>query len=183
MKTSTNGLNFIAKWEGCVLHVYKDIAGLPTIGIGHLIKAGESFTTITKDQALALLAQDVKKCEDAINKFITVPLNQNQFDALVSWSFNCGTGVLQTSTLSKRLNAGFYDEVPNNLLSWCKATVNGKTVVNEGLRNRRVSEGDLWETPVTANDQATPSGGSSASSPDDDYANIEKMKILESTKL
>ncbi len=151
--TSQNGLGFIAKWEGCILHVYKDVAGLPTIGIGHLIKAGESFTTITKEQALDLLAEDVKKCEVAIAKNIKVPLNQNQFDALVSWSFNCGVGVLSTSTLSKRLNLGFYDEVPDHLLSWCKATVNGVKVEVKGLKNRRISEGELWSKPQ--NDDAT----------------------------
>lgn len=152
MKTSANGLNFISKWEGCVLHVYKDIAGLPTIGVGHLIKPGENFTTITKEQALELLAKDVLKCEQAIAKFISVPLNQNQFDTLVSFSFNCGTGVLQTSTLAKRLNQGFHNEVPTHLLSWCKYTVieNGVKVLktNQGLLNRRKSEGELWSTPV-----------------------------------
>ena len=147
MTTSRNGLDFISRWEGCILHVYKDIAGLPTIGIGHLIKPGESFTTITKEQALDLLAKDVKLCENAINKNVKVSLNQNQFDALVSWSFNCGVGVFQTSTLVKRLNAGFYEEIPQHLLNWCKATINGKVTVNQGLYNRRKSEGELWSTP------------------------------------
>ena len=153
MKTSSNGLNFIAKWEGCVLHVYKDIAGLATIGVGHLIKPGENFTTITKEQALELLSQDVAKCEAAINKLITVELNQNQFDALVSWSFNCGTGVLQTSSLAKELNKGNYDVVPTKLLDWCKYTAveNGVKVLktNQGLLNRRKSEGELWSSPIS----------------------------------
>ena len=167
MKTSNNGLNFIAKWEGCILSVYKDIAGLPTIGIGHLIKPGEQFTTITKEQALDLLSQDVKKCEDAANKYIKVSLNQNQFDALISWSFNCGVGVFQTSTLAKRLNQGFYQEVPDNLLSWCKATISGKTVINQGLQNRRKAEGELWNYPC---DPVT-------------SANFDKMDFLQSFKL
>lgn len=152
MKTSINGLHFISNWEGCVLSVYKDIAGLPTIGIGHLIKSGENFTTISKDQALDLLANDVVKCEVAVNSLIKVDLNQNQFDALVSWSFNCGTGVLKSSTLALRLNAGHYDEVAGHLLNWCKYTVveNGVKVVktNQGLLNRRKSEADLWNTAV-----------------------------------
>lgn len=164
-KTSKNGLEFISKWEGCVLTVYKDIAGLPTIGIGHLIKNGENFTSITKEQALDLLGSDVKKCEEAICDTIHVPLTQNQFDALISWSFNCGTGVLYSSTLAKRLNAGFYEEVPNHLLNWCKANINGKIVVNKGLYNRRVSEGDLWSTPDT------------------ESYNFKKIKILQSTSI
>jgi lysozyme len=161
MTTSQNGLNFISQWEGCVLHIYKDVAGLPTIGIGHLIKNGESFSTITKEQALDLLAKDVKLCEDAINKNIKVELNQNQFDALISWSFNCGVGVLQSSTLVKRLNDGFYEEVPSHLLDWCKATINGKIAVNQGLYNRRKSEGELWSTPA------------------DQSLNIDKIKVME----
>lgn len=164
-KTSKNGLEFISRWEGCVLTVYKDIAGLPTIGIGHLIKNGESFTSITKEQALDLLASDVKKCEEAICSAIRVPLTQNQFDALVSWSFNCGTGVLYSSTLSKRLNSGFYEEVPGHLLNWCKANINGKITINKGLYNRRASEGELWSTP------------------DAESYNFEKIKILQATNI
>jgi lysozyme len=147
MKTSTNGLNFIARWEGCVLHVYKDIAGKNTIGVGHLVKPGETFPPdISRGQALDLLAQDVKLCEDAVDVAITVPLNQNQYDALISWSFNVGTGALKTSTLAQRLNAGHYDEVPQLLLVWCKARINGIVVEDKGLKNRRISEGQLWSS-------------------------------------
>ncbi len=89
-----------------------------------------------------------KKCEDAIKQYITVPLNQNQFDALVSWSFNCGTGVLKTSTLTKVLNAGDYNQVPDRLLDWTKGSVNGVKQVVPGLKNRRISEGQLWSKPV-----------------------------------
>lgn len=150
--TSTNGLNFIAKWEGCILHVYKDIAGLPTIGVGHLIKPGENFSTITKDEALQLLAKDVSKCEAAIKNYIKIELNQNQFDALVSFSFNCGTGVLQNSGVAKAVNAGNFALVPIRLLDWCKYSVfeNGVKVLktNTGLFNRRKSEGELWSKPA-----------------------------------
>lgn len=149
MKTSKNGLEFISKWEGCVLKPYKDIAGLRTIGIGHLIKPGEDFpdgVEITNEKALELLASDVKICEDAINKRIKVSLNQNQFDALVSFGFNCGTGVYSTSDACKELNKGNYSEVPQKLLSWCKARINGVLVVNKGLQNRRISEGQLFSS-------------------------------------
>lgn len=171
-KTSKNGLDFIAKWEGCVLNPYLDVAGLWTIGIGKLILPNDRFSTITneqvksllsskdknhpvakikipKEEAFNLLESEVKKCEDAINKWIKVPLNGNQFDALVSWSFNCGVGVLKTSTLSKRLNAGFYDEVPTHLANWCKGTVNGKSVVIKGLLLRRQAEGELWKNATS----------------------------------
>ena len=163
LTTSKNGLEFIANWEGCILKPYKDIAGLRTIGIGHLIKPGENFpdgVTITKEQALDLLAQDVKLCEDAIKKHIKVVLNQNQFDALVSFGFNCGVGVYMTSGACVALNAGRYAEVPTQLLSWSKAKINGVLQTVQGLYNRRKSEGQLFmkaaEAPVAASDPLVP---------------------------
>lgn len=149
MKTSLAGLEFIARWEGCVLKPYKDVAGLRTIGIGHLIRPGEVFpdgVEITKAQAMNLLAVDVKKCEMAIASAIKVPLNQNQFDALVSFGFNCGVGVYTTSSACKSLNAGQYSAVPELLLLWCKARVNGVSTTVPGLYNRRKSEGELFSS-------------------------------------
>lgn len=167
MTTSKNGLNFISRWEGCVLHPYLDVASYWTIGIGKLILPTDSFSTISNsqirtllatkdknnsiakiqiphDEALDLLKYEVEKCESAIKSNIKVDLTQGQFDALVSWSFNCGVGVLKTSSLSLELNKGNYDVVPAKLLDWCKARVNGVVVVNQGLKNRRISEGELW---------------------------------------
>lgn len=147
MSTSKAGLEFIAKWEGCVLKPYKDIAGLRTIGIGHLIKPGENFpdgVEITMEKAYELLAADVKHCEESIRLRIKVPLNQNQFDALVSFGFNCGTGVYVLSDACKVLNQGKYEEVPEKLLSWSKARINGVLQTNKGLLNRRKSEGELF---------------------------------------
>ena len=149
--TSKSGLEFISKWEGCILKPYKDIAGLRTIGIGHLIKPGENFPNnveITKEKALEILASDVKICESSIKTRIKVPLNQNQFDALVSFGFNCGTGVYVQSDACKALNEGKYDEVPLRLLVWCKARVNGVLRKNQGLYNRRKSEGELFVKPA-----------------------------------
>lgn len=150
MKTSKNGLEFIAKWEGCVLKPYKDIAGLRTIGVGHLIKPGENFpdgVEITEEKAFELLAADVKICEEAVNKHIKVPLNQNQFDALISFGFNCGTGVYTSSEACKILNYGNYNDFPDKILSWSKVTMNGVKVTSKGLYNRRVAEGKLFTLP------------------------------------
>lgn len=158
MVTSKNGLEFISKWEGCVLKPYKDIAGLRTIGVGHLIKPGENFpdgVEITKEKALEILASDVKLCEDSIKTRIKVPLNQNQFDALVSFGFNCGTGVYVLSDACKALNEGKYDEVPQRLLVWSKAKINGVLQVNQGLYNRRKSEGELFSKSVSQSAQQT----------------------------
>ncbi len=140
--TSSRGLDFLSKWEGCILHVYLDCVGIPTVGVGHVVLPGEdNFSAgITKEQALELLSKDVSKCERAIAQYIHVPLTQNQYDALVSWSFNCGVGVLRTSTLAKLLNSGDYQGAADEFPKWCKA--GGKT--NQGLLNRRNAERELF---------------------------------------
>ena len=167
MKTSQNGLEFIARWEGVVLHPYMDVAGLWTIGVGHLIKPTDSFSTISnakvkellkskdrshpysellisREEALTILARDVAEVEKAANAFITVPLNQNQFDALVSFGFNCGTGVFRTSGACRALVAGNYNAVPERLLDWSKVRINGEIRTNKGLLARRTAEGQLF---------------------------------------
>lgn len=147
LKISHAGLKFISDWEGCVLKPYRDIAGYRTIGVGHLITAGESFPDgieISLEKALQILAVDVQKCEKAIKNSIKVELNQNQFDALCSFGFNCGTGVYTSSGACKMLNQGNYDQVPVRLLDWSKARIKGVLKVSPGLYNRRKSEGQLF---------------------------------------
>ena len=147
MKTSLFGLEFISKWEGCILKPYIDAAGLRTIGIGHLIKPKDNFPDnieISMKTALDLLSQDVKFCEDSIASRIKVSLNQNQFYALVSFGFNCGTGVYALSDACKTLNKGEYHLVPEKLLQWNKIRIHGVLQVNAGLNNRRKSEGQLF---------------------------------------
>jgi len=149
MKTSQAGLEFIAKWEGTVLKPYKDVAGLRTIGVGHLIVAGENFpdgVSITKDQALDILARDVGKCEVAIEKNIKVPLTQNQFDALVSFGFNCGTGMYTSSDACKELNKGNYAGVGPGLMQHNHARINGVLAVVPGLTKRRQEESDMFNS-------------------------------------
>ncbi|MDD2900835.1 MAG: glycoside hydrolase family protein [Syntrophales bacterium] len=140
MRTSRRGLEFIKNEEGCVLHVYRDPAGYPTIGVGHLIKPGEAFDTITEEEALQLLARDLAVAENAVNQMVRVPLTQNQFEALVSFVFNVGSGNFQKSTLLKLLNQGRYDAVPGELAKWRKA---GGQVL-PGLVARRRREAELW---------------------------------------
>ena len=152
IKTSQIGLEFLANWEGCILHPYKDVAGLRTIGIGHLITSNENFpdgTSISKERALEILSIDLEKCESAIKKNITVQLTQHQFDALVSFGFNCGVGVYSNSGVCKALNSGDYDHVPAKLLDWSKARVNGVLTVVKGLYDRRKAEGDLFSEFVS----------------------------------
>ena len=103
MKTSQNGINLIKKYEGCRLTAYKCPAGLWTIGYGHTknVKSGQK---ITQKQAENFLKQDLKTFEKGVEKAVKVRLNQNQFDALVSFAYNCGLGALKTSTLLRKLN-------------------------------------------------------------------------------
>lgn len=130
-----------------MLKPYKDVAGLRTIGVGHLIRPDENFpdgTEITLDVALELLAADVKKCELAISKTISASLGQEHFDALVSFGFNCGTGVYSTSTACKALNDGDIDGFCDGLMMWNKAKVNGIMKVVPGLTARRRAECQLF---------------------------------------
>lgn len=150
LKISQAGLDFIAKWEGCVLKPYKDVAGLRTIGVGHLIKPGENYpdgVSITRDQAYVLLKKDAEKCEAAIKRaFSGTPLSQNQFDALCSFGFNCGVGVYTNSSAAKALVAKNYADVGPGILMWCKAKVNGVSTIVPGLLARRQAEVDFFNS-------------------------------------
>lgn len=154
--TSGAGLNMIGMFEGCVLHVYRDPIGLPTIGIGHLVHPEDNLSlgqSITKQRAYELLAQDVKKCETALNRHIVVELNQNEFDALVSLGFNCGTGLYQSSALAILLNRGDRLRAADEFPKWCKA--GGK--VHPGLQARRKEERRVFLTPCPETATATES--------------------------
>jgi len=158
MQMSENGLELLKQWEGFKLTVYNDSAGLPTIGVGHLITQSERNSGniiingvavkyaggLTDQQVVDLLSQDVQPAEESVNNGVKVPLNQNQFDALVSFTFNVGGGAFAGSTLLKVLNQKQYTEVPNQLLRWTKA---GGQVV-QGLVNRRQNEIKLWNGQI-----------------------------------
>lgn len=161
MQTSDKGLKLLAKWEGEILHVYKDAAGLPTLGIGHLLTKRELMANaviingvsvplangITGQQALDLLAQDVAPAAAEVNAHVKTPLTQDQFDALVIFTFNIGAGGFESSSVLKAINAGQLDQVPADMLMWTKIT-DPKThqhIVCDGLVERRNKEIALWE--------------------------------------
>ena len=96
--------------------------------------------TITQEQAEEMLRDEMAEYEGYVNRLVTVELNQNQFDAMVSWVYNLGGGNLASSTLLKVLNAGDYDGVPAQIMRWNKA--GGKVL--EGLTRRRQAEADLF---------------------------------------
>lgn len=148
MKISDNGINFIAGWEGVEYKAYKDAVGLWTVAIGHLIKLPEEKfllnKTLTREEVYDIFREDIKRFENNLNKVIKVPINQNQFDALISLAFNIGNGAFNNSTLLRVLNQGNYEEVPNQILRWDKA--GGKTLL--GLTRRRKAEVELFNKPL-----------------------------------
>lgn len=140
---TSNGLQLIKRFEGFSSAIYSDSAGLPTIGCGHLLKSYEvaAFKAgITKAKAEELLKQDVTVAESAVIRLINVPLTNDQFDALVSFTFNVGAGALQRSTLRARLNREEYWLAPEEMMKWIYA--NGKKV--QGLILRRMAEVELY---------------------------------------
>lgn len=144
MKTSQNGIALIKKFEGLRLEAYKCAAGVWTCGYGSTngVQEGDVWS---ESYAEERLEADLITFEEGVSDNVTAPINQDQFDALVAWSFNVGIGNLKTSTMLKVLNAGSYDDVPAQMRRWNKATVNGEKVVLEGLVRRRKAESMLFE--------------------------------------
>ncbi len=142
MRLSAEGLDLIKRFEGFRGHAYNDVAGFSTIGYGHRIVPPESFPNgITEPQAAAILAKDVAEAERTVTRLVKVALTQGQFDALVDFCFNLGSGRLVKSTLLRALNAGRYDAAAEQLLLWDLA--GGE--VNLGLKVRREVELRLWK--------------------------------------
>jgi len=140
MNISQEGLSLIKKFEGCELEAYKCAAGVWTKGYGSTknVKEGD---TLTQEEADELLLHEMDEYESYIKDNVTSDLDQNQFDALVSWVFNLGPSNLKASTMLKVVNAGDMKEVPAQIKRWNKA--NGKTL--QGLIRRREAEALLFE--------------------------------------
>lgn len=130
------GLALIQAFEGFSARVYLDVAGIATIGYGHVIKKGEQFSIITRGEAEILLRQDIAEAERAVCRLITIPLKDGQFDALVSFTYNLGAAALQRSTLRRKINRGEQDSIPHEFRRWVYA--GGKQW--PGLLRRREAE-------------------------------------------
>ena len=141
---SDNGMKLLEQFEGLRLEAYLDSASIYTIGYGTIkypdgrkVKKGDK---ITKAQAKEYKVHDLKEFESTVNTSVKVPLSQNQYDALVSLSYNIGSGAFKNSTLLKKLNSGDYKGAAEQFLVWNK--VNSKRV--QGLVNRREAERNLF---------------------------------------
>lgn len=143
--TSKNGIALIKQFEGCILKAYRDSVGVPTIGYGHTsgVRMGQ---TISLSQANAFLLQDIKKFEAFVNNPEYVPqtnkLNQNQFDALISFAFNLGEGNLKSLCKPGRTLVQIANAMPQYRCAG--------GVVLSGLVERRAAEVRLFNTPVTS---------------------------------
>jgi len=143
-KINSEGLGHLKRWEGLRLAAYQDVKGVWTIGYGHTAGAGKPYVhkgmTITADEAEAMLARDLGQYERTVTESVKVPLNDNQFAALVSFCYNVGVSAFRRSTLLKKLNKGDYEAVPAELMKWTRSG----NKYPKGLKNRRAAEAGLW---------------------------------------
>lgn len=140
MEYSLDGLHLTESFESCRLQAYLDSTGVPTIGYGHThgVTLGMSCT---QEEAEQWLQQDIQVAAQAVNRMVTVALTQPEFDALVDFTFNLGTGNLQKSTLLRLLNAGDYKGAAAEFEKWDRA--GGKVMA--GLLRRRQSEEQMFD--------------------------------------
>jgi len=139
MTPSDTCYKLIQSFEGCELSAYRDPVGIWTIGFGHTSGVMEG-QTVTLAEAEDLLKQDVKNFSGAVEAWVHVPLSQSQFDALVSFAYNVGTGAFSQSTMLRLLNAGNFAEAANQFPLWVHA---GGEVL-PGLVRRREAERQLF---------------------------------------
>lgn len=152
------GFALLREWEGCVLYAYDDandrkvepgdpIHGTLTIGYGHVGRDVFPGLVWTQAQAEQMLQTEVSHVADAMRPLIKTPLSDNEFSALVCFAYNIGTSGFAGSSALKCANAGDLAAVPDRIGLWIKTTVDGQTIVSQGLKDRRAAEIALWNTP------------------------------------
>ena len=149
MQISENGVALVKHFEGFQATAYLCPANVPTIGYGHtkgVTRADVGVKFVTEDTASEMLADDLAEFSQQVEAAVTVPLNQDQFDALCSFTYNLGAQTLRSSTLLSRLNSGAYDAVPDQLMRW----THGGGKVLAGLVRRRTAEANLWNSGAWA---------------------------------
>lgn len=178
MRTSQTGINLIKEFEGCRLKAYKCPAGVWTIGYGHTagVAAGQAITQVRADE---MLKTDLVKYENAVAKNVWITLNQAQFDALVSFTYNCGAG-----NLAKLVKGRNHTQIADALLLYNKG--GGKVLA--GLTRRRKAERKLFQSgegvrvpvvnpyyPKCSQNQAGIASALSSVGVDGSYANRAKI--------
>jgi len=152
MQISDAGLDLIKSFEGYLKRqangdctAYLCPAGVPTIGWGctHGVRLGMRWT---EQEATDGLRRELNDIEAAVNRYVTVPVNQNQYDALVSFTYNLGAGNLKKSTLLRKVNAGDFDGAEREFGKWVSARngAGGKRIVYRGLVRRRKAEAAMF---------------------------------------
>lgn len=149
MKTSPQGMAIIKKFEGFRSKPYLCPAGVPTIGYGSTYYADGrpvkmTDAPVTEEQGEALLQATLAKYEACVNGAVKMPINQNQFDALVSFTYNVGCSAFRNSTLLRLLNQGYAPQAAAQFNRW---TLGGGKV-HAGLVSRRAAERALFESKV-----------------------------------
>lgn len=139
-ETSTKGIELIKRFEGLRLNSYQDSAGVWTIGYGHTYRVKEDML-ITDELAISYLKSDLLDAEKGVNRLVKSVINQNQFDALVSFTFNLGVGNFSCSTLLKKINKNPNEPtIEKEFMKWVYA--NKKKL--DGLIRRRKAEATLY---------------------------------------
>jgi len=149
VKISESGIELLKRFEGLELEAYQDIAGIWTIGYGHTGPDVQPGMKISERDAEELLRRDLKPREQAVSAATKTSLNQNEFDALVSFVYNVGANAFRGSTALKRLNRGDRVGAADALTWWNKATVGGVLREVMGLTRRRAAERALFLTPTS----------------------------------
>ena len=140
MQISQAGVDAIKQYEALRLHAYLDGGGVPTIGYGST-KGVHMGDEITEEEAEDMLEWDLAEAEEAVRMFVGVELEQNEFDALTSFTFNCGVNAFHGSTLLRLLNGGTDRvTVAQQFLRWDKI----QGVPSKGLHNRREAERKMF---------------------------------------
>ena len=159
MKTSQRGIAHILADEGERLTAYFDIAGVATISVGVTdgVTAQDVYDkrTITKEESQAMFAMALAPREAVVDRLCTMRPTQNQFDAMVSLTYNIGNKGFEKSSVLRLHNAGNFEGAAKAFLMWNKATVGGVLQVVNGLTKRREREAALYLTPESATIQPT----------------------------
>lgn len=139
------GITFIKSYEGYNPFIYRDIAGVRTIGFGHALLPSDNIKPpLVGEQAVSLLTKDINERTGPLNGMIEVPLEAIQFDALASFSYNVGLANLRRSTLLKYVNARRDPDVHSQFILWVMA--GGKP--SNGLLRRREGEANMYDEGI-----------------------------------